>query len=304
MFLLGLAFGSFLNVCIHRLPHELSVVWPGSACPNCKHPIRWHDNIPVLSWILLRGRCRDCRNPISARYLVVELLTAVLFAVVILMFGVTLEGLKYAVLAFVLLGLIFTDLDCKLLPDEFTLVGLMLGIAFSLVVPVDRFVSLFVPPLWWAHLPLGLAWRAASLLDSVSGALFGSMMIYGAGYLYLKARGVEGMGFGDVKMMAMIGAFLGIQMTLFTIGGAALAASLFGAGTIIVVWMKRFHRRRKQGREPAGKALRRAWRSASLIYRSYEIPFGTFLGAIAIIAFLFGSDLLRWYMHKWSLHIY
>jgi leader peptidase (prepilin peptidase)/N-methyltransferase len=236
--------------------------------------------------------------------MVVELLTAIFFALVIFVFGVTLEALKFLVLTFLLLGLIFTDLDCKLLPDEFTLIGLALGIVFSLFVPVESFVSLFVPPAWWAHLPPDLAWREQSLLDSISGALFGSMMIYGAGYAYLKFRGVEGMGFGDVKMMAMIGAFLGIQMTLFTIGAAAIAASLFGAGTIVVVWIKRFRRRHSRGHEPATAALRRAWQSASLIYRSYEIPFGTFLGAMGLIAFLFGADLLRWYMHRWSLHIY
>ena len=136
IFLLGLAFGSFLNVCIYRLPLDLSVVTPRSACPRCKRLIAFYDNLPVVSWLLLRGRCRHCKARISPRYLFVELLTAALFLGCYAYSGLTLATLKYCVFGFLLLGLIFTDAETKLLPDKLTLPGLALGLLFSLLVPV------------------------------------------------------------------------------------------------------------------------------------------------------------------------
>jgi leader peptidase (prepilin peptidase)/N-methyltransferase len=136
--LLGLAFGSFLNVCIYRLPRDMSVLNPRwSACPHCKRPIAFYDNVPVLSWLLLRGRCRKCQAAITPRYLVIELLTAALFLACAWHFGMTLATVKYCALSFLLLGLIFTDAETKLLPDKMTLTGLGLGIVFSLFVPVN-----------------------------------------------------------------------------------------------------------------------------------------------------------------------
>ena len=132
IFALGLAFGSFLNVCIYRMPRDLSVVSPGSACPNCKHALRFYDNIPLLSWLILRGKCRDCRAPISPRYFVIELLVGIIFLACYAHFGLTLVMLKYCVFGFLVLGLIFTDAETFLLPDKLTLTGLALGIAFSL----------------------------------------------------------------------------------------------------------------------------------------------------------------------------
>ena len=137
IFVLGLAFGSFLNVCIYRLPLGLSVVTPRSACPGCKEPIAFYDNMPVVSWLLLRGRCRHCKTRISPRYLFVELLTGALFLAATLI-GLTLATLKYCTFGFLLLGLIFTDAETKLLPDKLTLPGLALGVLFSLLVPVQR----------------------------------------------------------------------------------------------------------------------------------------------------------------------
>ena len=141
IFVLGLAFGSFLNVCIYRLPRELSVVRPRSACPGCERPIAAYDNIPVLSWLILRGRCRNCKISISPRYLVVELLTGAIFLATYAHFGNSLATLKYCAFGFLLLGLIFTDAETQLLPDKMTLPGLALGLAFSLVVPVNDLAS-------------------------------------------------------------------------------------------------------------------------------------------------------------------
>jgi len=141
IFALGLAFGSFLNVCIYRLPRDLSVIHPGSACPRCERPIHFYDNVPILSWLILRGRCRQCKASISLRYLVVELLTGVLFLACYFYFGFTLATLKYCTFGFLLLGLIFTDAETQLLPDKLTLPGLVLGLLFSLVVPVNDLLS-------------------------------------------------------------------------------------------------------------------------------------------------------------------
>ncbi len=293
-FLFGLALGSFLNVCIYRMPRELSVVSPRSACPRCKAMVRWHDNIPVLSWIILRGRCRDCHAPISPRYAVVELLTAALFALCVLVFGPTLAAFKFAVLSFLLLGLIFTDLDARILPDQLTLSGIALGLVFSLLVPLRDLLSMFVRSQVWIAQGSGLE-RWISLGDSIVGALVGAGFIYGVGALYLSARGVEGMGFGDVKLMAMVGAFLGIRLTLFTIFAAALTGSVFGVVTMLYVWMKRMRRRMARHHESAVLARRRAWKSAMIVYRNYQMPFGVYLGSMAILALFRGEAVVRWY---------
>ena len=299
MFLFGLVFGSFLNVCIYRMPRGLSVVRPRSACPQCHAPIRGCDNVPVLSWLLLRGRCRDCKSKISPRYAVVELLIATLFALCFWQWGVSLATAKFCLLSFLLVGLIFTDLDCKLLPDALTLPGLGLGLVFSLLVPVQRLALAWIPFTLWRHLPFSYAWRAQSLIDSAAGAALGAFLVWSAGFLYFKLRGVEGMGLGDVKMMAMVGSFLGMELTLLTIGTAAFAASLFGLATMIIVWLRRARRRMSRAGEAAGRALPRAWQSAQLIYRFYEIPFGAFLGITGVLAFFCGDRLIRWYMHLW-----
>lgn len=294
-FICGLVFGSFLNVCIYRLPRDLSISHPRrSFCPNCQQQIRFYDNIPVFSWLLLRGRCRHCRASISPHYLWVELLTGLLFAACYWHFGMTLAMLKYCVLAFLLLGLIFTDAETKLLPDELTLSGLALGVAFSLFVPVNDLASQFLPGVVSLPMSSEASSRLLSLTDSVLGAAAGASFIYGAGALYMRARGIEGMGFGDVKLMAMIGAFLGVKLTVFTIFTASIAGSLFGLSTILTVWIKRtrrFVRRTASLRE----ARRKGWQSAQMVYRHYEMPFGVFLGSMALFAFLFGNGFLDWY---------
>jgi leader peptidase (prepilin peptidase)/N-methyltransferase len=280
-FLFGLAFGSFLNVCIHRLAlrcygddelaerglnrRDLSIVSPPSACPRCHHAIRWYDNIPVLSWMWLHGRCRDCRAPISPRYTVVELATGLLFVACYGVFGLTLPALKFAVFSFLILGLVFTDAEHKLLPDSLTLTA--------------------TPAAPWG-----------AVLDAALGTLVGASFIYGAGAIYYHARGIEGMGMGDVKLMAMVGAFVGVKLTVLTIFAASLAGTLFGLGTMLVVWMQRTRRRLARTREAPQQARKRAWKSALVVYRRYEMPFGVFLGSMAVFSVFFGKPVLHWYL--------
>ena len=296
IFVYGLCFGSFLNVCIYRLPRGQSVVTPRSACPRCGTMIPLYHNLPVLSWLILRGKCRACRQPISPRYLAVELLTGLLFLGCYAHFGFTLAMLKCATLGFLLVGLIFTDAETKLLPDAMTLPGLAFGVAFSLIVPVNDLASRIAPGLISPAMRGEISWRLWSLSDSLLGAAIGASFLYGAAAIYLRARGVEGMGFGDVKLMAMIGAFLGTKLTVLTIFAASLTGSLFGLSTVLAIWMKRTRRIEARG-VPATRARRRAWQSARLALRYYEMPFGVFLGAMAILSFLFGNRLLHWY---WS----
>ncbi|HEY4842606.1 MAG TPA: prepilin peptidase [Terriglobales bacterium] len=321
IFALGLCFGSFLNVCIYRLPRAQSVVTPRSACPHCGDLIPLYHNIPVLSWLILRGKCRACKQPISPRYLIIELVTGLLFLGCYLHFGLTLATLKCIVLGYLLLGLIFTDAETKLLPDVMTLPGLALGILFSLVVPVNDLASRIIPSMVSPALRGEISWRIWSLSDSLLGAAVGASFLYGVAAIYLRARGVEGMGFGDVKLMAMIGAFLGTKLTVLTIFTASLAGSLFGLTTVLAVWLKRLRRIQAHVAahhsaaivpavvspsdssitpEPAPISIRltprrRAWQSARLALRFYEMPFGVFLGGMALLSFVFGNRLLHWY---------
>ncbi len=302
IFLFGLALGSFLNVCIHRLPLGLSVVRPRSACPRCGTPIGARDNIPVASWLLLGGRCRDCKAAISPRYVFVELLTGLLFLACWLTFGPTLWTLKFCVFSFLLLGLIFTDAETKLLPDALTLPGLVVGVFFSLLVPVvvpvdDGLAARLLP--WLGMRSHDLPWRLLSLGDALLGAAVGASFIYGAGAIYLRARGIEGMGFGDVKLMALVGAFLGVKLTVFTLFSASLVGSLAGLSAILGVWIKRTQRRMARNHESLPAARRRAWKSASMVYRHYEMPFGVFLGTMAMVAVFFGDALIRWYVETY-----
>jgi leader peptidase (prepilin peptidase) / N-methyltransferase len=312
-FLFGLVFGSFLNVCIYRMPRELSVVKPRSACPACEKPIAAYDNIPVLSWILLGGKCRQCKAPISPRYAAVELLTGGLFVLGYLAATGSLPGfvdslcelpgrsfaepIKFCVFSFLLVGLIFTDAETRLLPDLLTKPGIALGLAFSLFAPVEcgePCGAILLPSL--ANM-VALPGPIYSLVNAVAGAIMGSAFILGIALLYEAVRGVEGMGRGDVKLMAMIGAFLGVKLTLLVLVMASVIGSTFGILLILVVWRKRLSRRRKRHpSEPAGEARSRAWQAAILIYRNFEIPFGVFLGIAALFAAFWGTGLVCWYL--------
>jgi leader peptidase (prepilin peptidase) / N-methyltransferase len=169
---------------------------------------------------------------------------------------------------------------------------------FSLLVPVHDMASQFLPAVLNLPFSADISNRLFSLLDSLLGAAVGASFIYGAGAMYLRWRGAEGMGFGDVKLMAMVGVFLGIKLTVFTIFAASLAGSLFGLATVLVVWMKRTHRfsRRLASLKAAGQ---RGWQSAHMVYRHYQMPFGVFLGSMALLAFFVGNEFLNWYGRLW-----
>jgi leader peptidase (prepilin peptidase)/N-methyltransferase len=295
-FLFGLVFGSFLNVCIYRLPRELSVVSPRSACPNCGAPIAFYDNIPVLSWVILRGRCRNCGARISPRYAIVELVTGLLFALSFYSASSGPESIKLSAFCFLIVGLIFTDAETHLLPDLLTKPGIVAGLIFSLWVPLRDGPamllarSLRMPPL-------------ISLLNSLAGAILGSAFILCVAVAYEALRGEEGMGRGDVKLMALIGAFLGVKLTLLVLLLGSLVGSIFGMALMVMVWFKRMARRRQRHPdESASERRTRAWYSARLVYRHFEIPFGVFLGIAALVAAFAGQRMIDWYFGLYRLH--
>jgi leader peptidase (prepilin peptidase) / N-methyltransferase len=289
------------------MPREISVVSPRSACPACEAPIAAYDNIPVLSWLMLGGRCRKCKAPISPRYAGVELLTGALFAASYLTAPETARTIQYqwnlgatpseyviaaklCVLSFLLIGLIFTDAETKLLPDLLTKPGIALGLIFSLLVPLEGPARYLLPSID--------NWRVLSLINSIAGLVLGAAFIWGVALLYEAVRGVEGMGRGDVKLMALIGAFLGVKLTLLVLLLGSVIGSFFGLFLILWVWIKRLLRRRRtHSSEAAGVSRSRAWKSAILIYRNFEIPFGVFLGAAALVSAFCGMALVHWYLN-------
>lgn len=238
--LFGLVIGSFLNVCIVRLPADQSVVRPRSRCPRCGQPIAWYDNLPVASWLLLRGRCRSCANPISPLYPAVELATGLLWAWMAWRFGPGLAALEGALFGTLLLGIAMTDAREYIIPDEFTIGGLVLGLVFAAV------------------------GGGAALVQAVLGAAAGFLLLWlvGLGGTWLFKE--EAMGGGDIKMMAMVGAFLGWQGVLLTVFLGALA------GTLIFLPL-------------------------TLLGRKKLVPFGVFLALGAAITYLLGPALMSWY---------
>jgi leader peptidase (prepilin peptidase)/N-methyltransferase len=255
--LFGLLIGSFLNVCIYRMPQDLSVVAPRSFCIACKHPIAWYDNVPVLSYLLLRGRCRYCKAAISARYPVVELLTGVLFFFYVWRLGPTLAAVKFCVYGALLVGLVFADLEERILPDELTLGGAAAGLVFALFVPVNDGIAGAL--LWLAGAQLSPRW--ISVTEAALGAALPSFFLWFGGWLYLRLRHREGLGLGDVKLMAMVGAFLGLHGALLTLIVGSVLGSVIGYAYIRITH-----------KDPS----------------SYELPFGTFLGAAGIAVTLAG----------------
>ena len=267
-FLFGTIIGSFLNVCIVRLPQDESIVRPRSHCPQCGALIHAYDNIPILSYVLLRGRCRHCRTSIALLYPLVELLTGLLFLVCVWSFGLSLETLKYVTLGSGLMVLIFTDLKFRLLPNEITLYGTVVGLLFSLFVPLrDNALQtlLFLLSLSIHPIQAWIPWGDLPILNSLAGALFGAGILFLVGELYYWIRRTEGMGMGDVKMMGMVGAFLGIKLTFLTIMFGSLLGTAFGIVGIL---------RRQENMQQ-------------------ELPFGTFLGCAALAMALYGGHILQ-----------
>jgi leader peptidase (prepilin peptidase)/N-methyltransferase len=265
---LGAIIGSFLNVVIHRIPLEQSIVFPNSACPKCKTAIKSYDNIPVISYLILRGRCRNCGVHISARYPAVEALTAILFATVTWH-----DGVSFALafdLAFVasMVALIFIDAEHMILPNVITYPGVLFALLTRIIVPY------LVGPAHFDDLPQLLSLMPSlpvwlvSLIGAAIGALAGGGSLWLMGFMWEKLRGVEAMGFGDVKMMLMVGAFLGWRLTVLTILLGAFSGSIAG---IFVMY-------------------RRGSRNMQMM-----LPFGIFLGIGSIVSLLFGSRIINWY---------
>ena len=242
----GAMIGSFLNVCICRLPKEQSIIWPSSHCPHCQKPIRFYDNIPLLSYFLLRGKCRYCKRPISIQYPLVEAITVLSSVFLVMRFGPSLSFLFYFAFIAALIVITVIDLYHQIIPDVISLPGIGIGLLASLLIPEITF------------------WN--SLIGVLLGG--GSLFLVATLYQWLFKR--EGMGGGDVKLLAMIGAFLGWKAVILTI----LLSSLIGAitGIFIMVWK--------------GKDFK------------YAIPFGPFLSLGAAISLFYGESLIRWYLYS------
>jgi leader peptidase (prepilin peptidase) / N-methyltransferase len=264
IFLFGLIIGSFLNVCILRIPGGKSIVLPASACTKCGAAIRPYDNIPVISYLLLGGKCRKCKTKISPMYPVVEFLTGLLFLACYEAFGLTFETLKWAIFSAIMIVLVFTDLRERILPDVVNYTGLAMGLAMSLFTkPSDG------TALWLANHTFDFPppTPVVSLADALFGAAIGSSLLWLVSEAYFRLRGREGMGLGDVKMMLMAGAFLGAKRTLLTIFVGSVLGSVLGLAFILA---------RRKGSE-------------------YELPFGTFLGMAAVLVVFFGTPVINWY---------
>ena len=246
-FLFGAAMGSFANVLIHRLPLGLSIVSPGSRCPSCSTGIRWFDNIPIVSYLILGGRCRSCGTAISPRYPLVEALSGLLFASVVFRFGIQPAAVALALFAWALVVITFIDLDHRIIPDVISLPGTALGFAFS-------FAPGFPRP-----------------LDSVLGVAFGAGFLFLVLYAYEKIMGEEGMGLGDVKLLAMIGAFLGWQSLPITIMVSSLTGSVVGVGYALI----------------KGESVRK-----------FPVPFGPFLALGAMVHLFSGVEIIQWYLGR------
>lgn len=260
----GLLLGSFLNVCIVRLPKDESVVTPRSHCVNCGHQITWYENIPLLSFLVLRGKCSGCGKRISSLYFWIELTTGAMFASLAIFLGPTPEFAKLAVLGALMLALTVTDLRDRILPDELTLAGFVFGVAFSTIAPIGDGVSL-----WLTHFLGPWPPPMISALDSLLGATAGGGSLWLVREAYFRLRHAEGMGFGDLKLMAAVGAFVGFKLTLLTIFLGACTGAIIGGAFIFLA----------RNRDSA-----------------YELPFGTFLGAAAMISAIWGRNIVQWYI--------
>lgn len=264
VFIFGLIIGSFLNVCILRIPGGKSIVMPASACPKCGEPIRPYDNIPVISYLVLGGKCRGCKTKISPMYPLVELLAGLLFVACYLVFGLTIEALKWAAFSAILIVLIFTDLRERILPDLVNFTGFGIGVALSFFTKPTDGTALWIANHLFEYPPPA---PVVSFTDAILGAALGSGLLWLVSEAYFRLRGREGMGLGDVKMMLMAGAFLGAKKTILTILAGSILGSVLGIAVILAT--------RKD--------------------TDYELPFGTFLGAGALLVVFFGTHVVNWY---------
>ncbi|HTG91330.1 MAG TPA: prepilin peptidase [Pyrinomonadaceae bacterium] len=265
----GAIIGSFLNVVIHRVPIEESIVFPNSRCPSCGAAIAFYDNIPVLSYVVLGGRCRGCSTRISPRYPAVELLTAILFVVVTWHDGLGIALPFDLIFATAITALVFIDAEHMILPNVITYPGMVFAVLARIAIPLFTGTPHFddVPSLMHGTFS-GLPIWAVSLIGAFLGALIGGGSLWLMGWTWEKLRGIEAMGLGDVKMMFMVGAYLGWRLTILTIFVGVLSGSLIG-----IALMARQRERDMQ----------------------MLLPFGVFLGLGSIAALLFGAQIVAWY---------
>lgn len=278
---LALLFGSFLNVCISRLPEHRSIVRPGSHCLRCQAPVHPRDNVPVVSWLLLRGRCRACGQPIAMRYPLVEVGYTALVAVSIVRFGFTAEAGAAAVFCFYALGLMVMDIETMLLPDAFTLPGLALGLLWAFAEPAGQVGSLFGRNelVITSAIKSGISALAIAALAAAGWA----MLLLVIRWVYYALRRRHGLGLGDVKLVAMLAAWLGTSGTALCFLLAVMAAAVFGLTAL------------------RGRAFLRphAVGSTAAVWGAMQIPLGAFLCAGGVFAFFFGEQTLRWYFSFW-----
>jgi len=282
-FLFGIVIGSFLNVCISRIPEGVSIVSPGSRCPRCLNPIKPYDNIPVFSWLILRGKCRNCGLPISPMYPLVEFATGLIFVLTYYEYGLSLLTLKWLIFSCLIIVLVVTDLRVRLLPDLINFPGLAMGLVFAFRVPISDTSAgtlFYLLGFHNFHLQSDLFFN---VMNAVLGALVGSMLLWGAAAVYKLVRKQEGMGMGDVKMMAMVGSFLGPRGAFLTILLGTLLGSVIGLLWIGILYLVGWKR------AVAERAAKRGLGSVSAIRLAiasqYQLPLGTFLGigALAVI---------------------
>jgi len=279
-FLFGIVIGSFLNVCISRIPEGLSIVSPASRCPRCLNPIKPYDNIPVFGWLILRGKCRNCALPISPMYPLVEFATGLIFILTYYEFGLTLLTLKWLIFSCLIIVLLVTDLRVRLLPDLVNFPGLAMGLVFAFRIPIpDSTAGMFFFLTGFRNFPFQSD-LFFNVLNAVLGALVGSMLLWGAAALYKLVRKRDGMGMGDVKMMAMVGAFLGPRGAFLTILAGTLLGSIIGVSWIVILYLLGWKR------DVAERAARRGLGNVSTIRcaiaSQYQLPLGTFLGMGAL----------------------
>ncbi|MCX7738701.1 MAG: prepilin peptidase [Hydrogenothermaceae bacterium] len=248
IFILGLSVGSFLNVVIYRIPRDMSIVYPPSTCPSCKSRIKWLDNIPIISYLLLRGRCRYCGSHIGMRYQLVELITGISAVLTYTKFGFGLDFLFYFYFVGSMIALTFIDIEFKIIPDQINFGGLFVGLVFSVVKSIKE-VS-FEP-----------------VISAIVGSLVGAGFLFFIAYLYLKIRGIEGLGMGDVKLLTFIGSYTGWFGSLFTIFFGSLVGAV--VGVVLIKLMKKDY--------------------------YYEIPFGPFLALAGLIYLFFGEYIEKFY---------
>ena len=242
--LVGLALGSFMNVCIYRIPLEKSIIRPSSSCPNCGKKIRFYDNIPLISYLLLLGRCRHCHHPISWRYPAVEAITGLLSLALFIRYGLSLQYLLFLLFAATLVTISFIDLDHQIIPDVLSIPGIVAGLAA-------------------AFIPGNVSW-----FDSIIGSIGGGGALFLVGLIYEKLTGKQGMGGGDVKLLAMIGAWMGWRSLPFVLLVSSLTGAIIGSVFLLA----------------AGKGYR------------VRIPFGPFLSLGALFYIFFGPQLTNWYI--------